>query len=48
MLDTGKPVSYDSHICGWENAQKSLEQSGGKQSETEFSQGPAKASKEAD
>lgn len=43
MLDTGKPIPYDGHLCGWENAQKILEQSGGKQNVTEFSQGPARS-----
>lgn len=40
MLDTGKPIPYDSHIYGWENAQKILEQSGGKQNVTEAQPGP--------
>lgn len=47
MLGSGKPTSWDIHICGWEKAQKAPgEQSGGKQSETGFSQGlPGQASK---
>lgn len=31
MLDTGKPASCAIHICGWENVQKTQEQSEGKE-----------------